>query len=557
MKVLISSFGGIMPRKAPHNLDIYQATIAHDVRLRNGRLEPWREKCVFAPATDKAVSFHIHGCTPVLFDTMVQVAETSVDWGRSYVTGHADYPEVMTFGCAGNPVFTRLGVPAPTDPLDVDAAEACDRDADARAYVYTYVNRWGEESAPSPVSPVVTVSDGVGVRVSGFAPPPNGYAIDTINLYRIVTGYRPHDVQQQKPLTVPLFVTALPISTFVYRDAVPMVNLGEPLETDKVQMPPADLRNIVSIDDTIRLAGTTQNKVHLSENFQLHNWPAKYEYTLDSNIVHMGTMNQKLFVTTDTIPYVINIADCEDKRCMPVQRCLSELPDIACKYPHSAIMTPYGYIYVAPTGLVLLKADATFTILTAAWFNPEEWQKLAPETARLGYYQGYVFIITDRAGFILEVNTQTYGDIQGAELSTISDRPRDLLHTSTGDLLMLEDTNIYSWDKGVSYREFLWESRELTGRGDPTRTLALTQQKTPPRGTTWSPSSAKVQSEAVEFTLITPLQDEAYKRIVLSEEAFRLPRVGRNLWYRIRLRGTHPVDFVTMGTSHFTVSHGQ
>lgn len=554
MRVTLSSFGGIIPRRSPHTLPSFQASVAHDIKLRNGRLEAWRERCEYAQVDKTARTMHIHGCCVTAWDELVHVAEVSPDWGRTYLTGRQSYPEVMTYGCDCDVAYYRLGVPQPVNPPVASATETCSRKSDARSYVYTYVNAWGEEGAPSPASNVVTVADGTAVRVTGITPPPAGYNIVGINLYRSTTGFRAPDVKQQKPLTDYLYVTTLSPLQTSYADSVLMKALGAVLETQKVRMPPAGLRNIVAIDGVVRLAGTTKNRVHMTENFQLHNWPVKYDLTLDSNIVHMGALDQKLYVTTDTTPYVIDVSSCEDMKCTPVTDTGIPLPDVACQYSRAALITQHGFIYSTPLGLVLIDPTARYHILTKLWFSPDDWAKVAPETVRLGYYEGFLFCITDRVSFILDIDSDPYGDMKGAELVTISDKPVDLMRSEAGALYMLEDGEVSVWDKGLEYRPFTWISRELTGQGDDA--AGNMPDVSPPLGVFWSPASAKIRSKDVEFTLITPLQDEAYKRKVTSERPFRLPRVGRHPWYKVRLRGIRPVEFFTMGTANFTVNSG-
>ena len=554
MRVTLSSFGGIVPRRSPHTLASFQASIAHDVRLRNGRLEAWRERCPYADVAKTAMSFHLHGCCVTAWDELVQVAEVSPDWDRAYITGRTSSPEVMVYGCDCGVKYYKLGVPQPKNPPRASATGSCSRKSDARSYVYTYVNAWGEESAPSPPSNVVTVADGTSVRITNISTPPAGYNITGINLYRATTGFREPDVKQQKPLTDYLYVTTLSPLQTSYTDTMLMKSLGPALETQKVRMPPAGLRNIVAIEGVVRLAGTTKNRVHMTENFQLHNWPAKYDLTLDSNIVHMGALDQKLYVTTDTTPYVIDVSSCEDMKCTPVTDLGIPLPDVACQYSRAALITQHGFIYSTPLGLVLIDPTARYHILTKLWFSPEDWVKVAPETVRLGYYEGFLFCITDRVSFILNIDSDPYGDMKGAELVTISDKPVDLIRSSAGALYMLEDGKVSVWDKGLEYRPFTWVSRELTGQGDDAG--GTLPDMSPPLGVFWSPASAKIRTRDTEFTLITPLQDEAYKRKVTSERPFRLPRVGRHPWYKVRLHGIRPVEFFTMGTANFTVNAG-
>ena len=62
MNITLSSFGGIIPRISEHSLAATQATMAHDVMLRNGRLEAWRDKLPLYDAVKGARSFHMHGC---------------------------------------------------------------------------------------------------------------------------------------------------------------------------------------------------------------------------------------------------------------------------------------------------------------------------------------------------------------------------------------------------------------------------------------------------------------------------------------------------------------
>lgn len=554
MQITIGSFGGIVPRLSPHQLASFSASIAHDAKLRNGRLEAWKEKCYFADTPPSALTFHLHGCCVTTWDTIVQSAEVAPDWNRFYITGRTEDPEVVELNCTCEPTYTKLGVPAPMVPPVANGPENCSRSSDARSYVYTYLNKWGEESAPSPASNILTIEDGTTVFVSGMELPPDGYGIVAINLYRATTGFREPDVKQQKPLTDYLYLATIELPSTSFEDNVRMAGLGAAIDTQKVRMPPKGLRNIVAMEGVVRLAGTTKNRVHMTENFQLHNWPVKYDLTLDSNIVHMGALEQKLYVTTDTTPYIIDVSSCEDMKCMPVMDAGVALPDIACKYADSAIMTQHGYIYSSPRGLILLDGQARYHILTKKWFSEDDWAQLKPDTVRLAYWEGFLFCITDEVSFMLNIDTDPYGDMRGSELVTLSDKPVDMKTSNTGELFLMQDGELTVWDKGLSYRPFTWVSRELTQGQDSGQ--GQVPDLTPAFGALWSPSSVKIRSDDVEFTLITPVTPEAYKRKVLQHRPFRLPRVGRHLWFKVRLRGIHPVEFLEVGTANFTVNQG-
>lgn len=556
MRVVLGSFGGIMPRLSEHKLAPTQATVAHDVNLRNGKLEAWHEPCAFGDAVSRAKSFHLHGCCLESWRDIVTAAELTPDWGRFYITGReCGGLEVAQIDACCNIEYFKAGVPAPTVPPVACAAEQCSREADVRSYVYTYVNQWGEESAPSPASNIVRVDDGSDVVVSIADTPPVVHGIVARNLYRASTGFRPADGKVQKPLTDYLFVLTVPLAEHVVQDAVRGVYLGAALETQYDRMPPKGLMGVTSIGDQVRLAGFRNNRVYFSEQFQPHNWPAKYDLTLDHSIVHMGCLDQRLFVTTDSIPYVIDVSSCDDTKCTPVTSLEAPLPDIGCHYAHGACVSHHGMFYASPIGIVLLQPNGTWHIITSRWFGQVEWRKLKPDTIRMAYWEGYLFFATDMATFLLNINGKPYDDMEGAELVTLSDAPIDLLPTDTGKLMFLQDDKVWVWDSAPELRPYVWRSRPLTSGQDASGNSSP-ESNNPARDAMWWPSSVKLGATAAQFRLWDSHERVIYERPIVREKPRRLPRCGRHLWYKAELRGVEPVEFLELGTSTFTVNQG-
>lgn len=537
---VLQSFGGIVPRVPWHRLQDNEATIAHNVKLRNGKIQAWRERKPIAMGVMDALTLYYKGCCALTWDTCVSVADYVSDYNRLYVTGRKDYPEVMVLEEC-NPVYYRLGVPTPEASPIVSGTESTGRDCAARSYVYTYVNIFGEESAPSMASNTVTVRDGDSVTVSGFAAPPEGYAIAEIWIYRTATGYRDEHIKEQEPLTDFLKVAELSAGTSSYVDTVKDKSLGQVLNTREVRVPPKGLREIKYLRGTGILTGVTNNMVHFSAPYQPYNWPTEYDLTLPHNIVHAVTLDHYLFVSTDSYPYVIDGSyNCEPRRCRSVTDVDYPVPDIACGYAHPAISTPFGMMYVSKDGIILVTSNAQFQVITSKWFSTEDWAKIRPDTARLAYWRGYLVCVTDVVSFMLEIDGDTYSDFRTGELVTISDKPVDMLLTDTGELVMLDaDRLVYQWNAGDSLREYIWESRELTFGGAA------------------SPTTAKVRSFNTLFKLLTPHPDLAYARHVTDEEPFRLGRLGRHLNYRVGFYGTGDVDFVQLGMAELTVNKGQ
>lgn len=563
MKAVFSSFGGIVPRLSEHSLGNLNARVADTVKLRNGRLEPWRSLCPFPanPSLPTAKSFHVHGCCPVLWEeNAVQAAEVHPDWGRFYITGRTNRLEAVEVDpCTCKPEYYYVGVPAPLTPPVASGPEMCSRIADARSYVYTYENKWHEESAPSPASNIVRVDDGATVLVTGIALPPEGYGIVKAVIYRASTGYQNADGKKQTPLTDYLWVGEVEFPSTTFTDDITISGLGPAIETETVREPPKGLQNVCKVDGITQLAGTKGNMVFRSENFQLHNWPVKFDLTLKSNIVHMQCLDQKLYVTTDTIPYVIDVSSCDDTKCVPVLDVQLNLPDISCVSDSSSIITPFGMIYSSRMGVVLISPDAKWHILTARWFSEDDWLKVAPETARFGYWEGYLFIITDRVSFLLDINGDPYGDMKMAELTTLQryfrdGTPSDLHLQPNGEMFILQNGELFLWNKGSVWEKFFWESKAITGGLDAGASGAI-PDATQPVGTTWTPASAKIKTALTEFTLSSPPHTR-FTRMVHDEKPFRLPRIGRHTYFYFSCSGTEPVEYVTLGSSNFTVAGG-
>ena len=537
---VINKFGGIVPRAAWHELRDNQATIAHDVKLRNGKIEAWRERKPIAMAVGDATSVYFKGCCALSWSECVTVADYVTDYGRLFITGRVDRPETFVLkNCV--PEYYYLGVPAPVAAPAVSGVQKDGRDCAARSYMYTYVNIFGEESAPSPVSVSLTTKDGDSVTITGLRPPPAGYGIVEIHIYRTATAYRDDRVKEQEALTDFLKVAEIPATQTSHVDSLKEKYLGPVNNTRENRVPPQSLRQIRYMRGTGVLTGVTNNEVHFSAPYQPHNWPSEYDMTLPYNIVNMVTVDDYVMISTDGHPYVIEGGpSCEPRKCRPAQDGDIPLPDISCGYPNSAISTPFGMVYSSKDGLVLLKPNAAFDIITAAWFSTDDWTKIRPDTVRLAYWRGYIICITDIVSFMLEIDGNTYKDYELGALTTISDKPVDMITSSSGELIMLDnDRLVYQWNAGDTLREYMWESRELDLGGD------------------YSPTSAKVRTQGTKFKLLTPHPDLAYERYVSDEEPFRLGRLGRHYNYRVGFYGTGNVDFVDIGMTHMTVNRGQ
>jgi hypothetical protein len=170
----IRGMRGEIPRTSPRLLQPQQATRARNVVLTAGRLDP-------LPGTTFATKPGLTGVKSMFryryIDTSGQVLDNWLVWGsdvdavqspltndaqgKVYFTSEDFEPRMTTYanaisGAAPFPhAWFVLGVAAPTaaPALAVTGGTGA---TEARAYVYTLVTPFGEESAPSPASAVVT-----------------------------------------------------------------------------------------------------------------------------------------------------------------------------------------------------------------------------------------------------------------------------------------------------------------------------------------------------------------------------------------------------------------
>ncbi|SFN73244.1 hypothetical protein [Nitrosospira briensis] len=185
----IAGFSGLVPRLAKQLLGFGQAQVATNCNLTSGDLRPRNGPLpVFSPVIDTDIvsmfRMEMDGNEKWLaWNVDVDVAQSPVAGSTSrrfYYTGDGE-PRTSDFdlATAGPGPYPSgcfvLGVAPPVSKPTVTPAGGTGSSA-ARAYVYTFVTQWGEESRPSPASAVTTgrVDDAWGLTNLDTAPPNSG-----------------------------------------------------------------------------------------------------------------------------------------------------------------------------------------------------------------------------------------------------------------------------------------------------------------------------------------------------------------------------------------------
>jgi hypothetical protein len=173
-------------------------------------------------------------------------------------------------------------------------------DKETRAYVYTYVNTYGEEGPPSPPG-LVTTSPVLGVAVTAVKDSHTGYSpIKEIRIYRTPTGSTIADY---------FYVGTLGVlsgnGSSVFTDNVKGEMLNELLSSTEYYPPNQNLVGLMQLPNGI-LCAWKGNELHFSEAYKPWAWPPKYVKTLPTNIVGGIVHGSGAVVTTRAHPHLVS-----------------------------------------------------------------------------------------------------------------------------------------------------------------------------------------------------------------------------------------------------------
>jgi hypothetical protein len=167
-----------------------------------------------------------------------------------------------------------------------------------RSYVYTFVNKFGEEGPPSPASREITVGQNAGVVISlVHAEVATRFGIVSKRLYRAVSGEESVGFR---------LVAEVPLATTTIADTKRDDELGEELPSADWDMPPQDLVGIVSLSGGM-LAGFRRGTGILCITYpdQVHAWPIKYRIRFDFPIVGIMPLDMGFVVFTEAETYFV------------------------------------------------------------------------------------------------------------------------------------------------------------------------------------------------------------------------------------------------------------
>lgn len=289
---------------------------------------------------------------------------------RYYIVSPSTIPKYNTKAriLAASASFT-LGIPAPSVAPGVSPSGGVGI-AQARAYVYTWVSVYGEESAPSPPTLVTgKIDDTWALTFTAVGAVATGRNLDRLRIYRTVTG--------ASGVASYFFVHEQTIATLSYNDTLPdtTVSAANALATFDYVEPPTDLKGIVQMPNGM-LVGWHGNELCFCEPYLPHAWPLAYRLSFTHNIVGLGVIGQTVMVLTEGFPYAVSGVH-------PSSMSSSQINSYEpCTSRGSIVSTPLGVLYAAPNGLALASPGSVQNASTLI-VTKDKWNTLiAPPTLR-------------------------------------------------------------------------------------------------------------------------------------------------------------------------------
>ena len=521
MKILLEKFGGLYPGIAPHLLPQYAAQVATNCKLTSGALRAWQTplevKTLEKTGTIQGLFFY-EGAYWFHWLNAVKAVKSPLandTWKRVYfcddgpkmtandvALAGSDYPAVAyTLGVpqpASAPAASVGGTPTSSDPTD----------AERRAYVFTYLTKYGEEGVPSAASSMVDVYPGQYVDLSGLLIAPAGNTVITHKrIYRTNTGSE--DTAYQ-------LVATLAIATTTYKDEVAAEDLGIVLESAEYNEPPSDLTGLTVLPCG-SLAGYRGTEVCFSEPYKPHAWPLAYRVPVESTIQGIGAFSNMLLVATSGTPYVI-VGDTPGA----MSRDKLEIGQ-ACLAPRGMVDMGAYLLYPGPAGLVRV-GSGQYDIVSQALMSQDEWTAYAPSSIHAYLYDNkyLAFYNNGTAGaFLFDPEAPMFTELELTASGAYSD-------PATGKLYLVQDQTVTQFDAGEDLTDYGWKSRPIL---------------TPPVNF----GLAQVYADRYPVTLTVYADKRAvHTQTVLNEEPFRLPSGFRCRTWELQLEGTATVNQVVL-----------
>lgn len=404
------------------------------------------------------------------------------------------------------------------------------------AYVTTFENIWGEESAPSdPVTIEVLPYQSVTV-LQTYTPLVGGQDIQGMNLYRTYPG---NNAEYIKSNTIP--ITAKVGEQWSAIDGTSAPVTSTILVTQEWDTPPSNLHSLTYAGNGF-FAGASGKDLRFSEPYRPHAWP--YFMTFPNAIVGIVEVEGGLLVTTTAQPYLVYGAHPEQ---MSQQTINAEQAGVSSR---SMARVRGSAIFASNDGLVSVSGGQASLDSSHQLFTREDWRnryKTGFRNMHLGAWDGHMIGVIDpsypgevspQENFILRMDEApgfarfniTGQTILASAISATTDEFY-LLYSNGfaefgigADLPIVWHSKTYEYPRVVSFGAAI-------AKYSGTLSIVLTD----------------VDRTVSHTTVLPPAQ---------TEHHFRLPSLSPSKRWEVSILGTGSVQYLEFGASFAELQNG-
>lgn len=410
-RIDIASPAGMVAAQDPRQLPANVAQLAINTRLWNKTLACFRgltqiatlaktgvKRSIYRFGRDRSddTQWWMHWTTDV---DVVRSPVASTTNERTYFTGDGapkvtDATMINAGGGAQYPAQSKpVGVPAPTaTPAVAVSGSAGAGETPSTLYVvYTFVNEWGEEGPPSPVSWAFEAAASQTLTLTNLEVPTGAWSYTIKRIYLSAGSGSSASFYLVKEIAASLTTTTMNanVPAFSIGGIVAGSGIGAQLLTTFFDPPPATLHSLKLLNTQI-LVGLDGMSLRWCEPGYPYAWPADNAIHFEDMPIGMGVFDGTIVVCTERIPYLIQGTPPSDVRPMEgFPACVSKRSIVAVTTD-----TGHGVAYASPMGMHLVTAGAIQNMV-AGYFSPDQWAALNPASMQAVYWLGIVVVSYD------------------------------------------------------------------------------------------------------------------------------------------------------------------
>jgi hypothetical protein len=444
------SFAGITAKPSGNKRARGIGVYAKDVDFSRGTLSPMRSDRRIS--IDTGNTLYLDHCCLKVYDDCVNITQDDLRCKRIFATGVPtfDYPVQATPNDMCQDNWCKIGFDCVMPPPTVDYAaktETADKTV-TRSYMYTYVNQFGEESAPSFPSDIVTIDFDIVANLTLPTPPAN-ICVKTIRIYALIAGMENGAANSPVGDDGYYLVGEVAPPNTAFEHNMASGTVGAMNTTEDYDHFPSDARDLNHWGEN-QLIFLSGGKVRFTEPWNYSVAPEKYILGLHNYPEKLIASRNYGYVLTCSNAEVIDLRkDCNQGGCHTITQ-IEEIQPIVGKL--SADIHDDGVAYASTEGLIYLRGASSGN-LTMNIFNKQQWLDLQPHTMRGVVHNGYYYGSTDTDTFRLLMPTSANGS-EAEQFSYLSIKAKAWFRTRDNRLLYTDDTGTHEFQEGDSFKEY-------------------------------------------------------------------------------------------------------